>query len=209
MQFLEHLHPALYLEGLGVGAFKALDEIFGLGYHLLLFLVFLHLLFAALLAKLKILAVCGFVVVYAPHRHLDGAGGDVVDKLAVVTDHYHGLGTVDDEVFEPADRLDVEVVGRLVEEQYVGRLQQQFGQLDTHAPSSRELAGGAVEVGTLEAEAEECLLYIFLEVAHVYGIEFLREGGHFLDELHIVVALIVGTCGEFVVDAVDFCLYLM
>ncbi len=125
-QLFEHLHAALHLEGLGVGALETFDEILGLGYHLLLLLIFLHLLLAALLSEFQILAVGGLVVVDSAHGHLDGAGSDIVNKFAVVTDHYHCLGTVDDEVFEPSDRFDVEVVGRLIEEQYVGRFQQQL-----------------------------------------------------------------------------------
>ena len=170
-QLFEHLHAALHLEGLGVGALEPLNEVLGFGYHLLLLLIFLHLLLAALLAQFQILAVGGLVVVDSAHGHLDGAGGDVVNEFAVVTDHYHCLGTVDDKFFEPSDRFDVEVVGRLIEEQYIRRFQQQLCQLDAHAPSSRELAGRAVEVGTLEAQSEQRLLYILLEMGHVDGVE--------------------------------------
>ena len=174
-QFFEHLHTALHLEGLGVCALESLDEILGLGYHLLLFLIFLHLLLAALLAQFQILAVGGLVVVDSAHSYLDGAGGNIVNKFPIMTDYYHCLGTVDDEFFQPADGFDVEVVGRLIEEQYIRRFQQQFCQLYSHAPSSGEFAGRAVEVGAFEAQSEQRFLYILLEVGHVDCIEFLRQ----------------------------------
>ena len=89
-----------------------------------------------------------------------------------MADDNHRLRTVDDEVFQPSDRFDVEVVGRLIEEQYVGRFQEQLSQFYTHAPSTGELAGRAVEVGAFEAQSEQRLLHVFLEMGHIDGIEF-------------------------------------
>ena len=126
-----------------------------------------------------------------------------------MADDDHGFGAVADEVFQPADRLDVEVVGGLVEEEHVGRLQQQFRQFDAHAPASREFACRSVEVLALEAQAEECLFHVFLEVGHVNGVKLLREGRYLLDELHVVVALVVGARAELVVNAVYLCLDLV
>ena len=101
------------------------------------------------------------------------------------------------------------MVGRLVEQQHVGRLEQQLGKFDTHTPSSGEFARRAVEVRALKTKSEQRLLHVLFEVRHVYGVEFLRERRHFFYELHIFVALVVGACGKFVVDAVYFCLYLV
>ena len=42
----------------------------------------------------------------------------------------------------------------LDDSQHVRRFQQQFGKLDTHAPTSRKLAGRAVEVRAFEAQTE-------------------------------------------------------
>ena len=46
-------------------------------------------------------------------------------------------------------------------------------------------------------------------MGHVDGIEFFRQRRYLFDELHIVIAVVVGTCGEFVVDAVNLRLHLM
>ena len=71
-----------------------------------------------------------------------------------MADNDYRLSAVGDELFEPLDRLDVEVVGRFVEEEYVGRPEEEFSEFDAHSPSSGELACRAVEVGALEAESE-------------------------------------------------------
>ena len=91
------------------------------------------------------------------------------------------------------------MVGRLVEEKYVGFLQKQLGQLDTHTPTARELRGRAAEVLALESEAKERFLHIFLEVGHVDGIELLAHRGHLFDKRHVRIAFIVGACGQFLI----------
>ena len=67
------------------------------------------------------------------------------------------------------------MVCRLVKKQHVGRLEQQFRKLDAHAPSARKLAGWAVEVLALEAQAEKRFLNILLEMSHVDCVELLRK----------------------------------
>ena len=114
-QLLEHAHAALHLVGFGVSTLEAFDVEFRFGYHLLLLLILFLLLCATLLAQFEVLGVAGFVIVDAAERDLDGAGGDVVDKLTVVADDDNRLAGSHDEIFEPADTFDVEVVGRLVE----------------------------------------------------------------------------------------------
>ena len=95
------------------------------------------------------------------------------------------------------------MVGRLVEEQHVGVLEQELSKLDTHAPASRELGGGLGKVGALETEAQQGLLHILFEVGHVDGIELLAQHGNLLDEGHILVALIVGAGGQLIVHALN------
>ena len=68
-----------------------------------------------------------------------------------MTDQHHSLCRLCQPLFQPLYGLDVQMVGGLVEQQHVGLLQQNLGQLDTHAPATRELAGGTLQVGTLKA----------------------------------------------------------
>ena len=173
LKLFEHLHSTLHLEGLGIRSFEAFDEILRLSYHLLLFLILLHLLFATFLTQFQIMAVCGFIVVDSAHRHLNGTSGNIIHEFTVVADYDHGFRTITDEIFEPTDGFYVEMVCWLVKKQYVRRFEKQLGKLDTHTPTSRELTGRTVEIRALKTESEQCLLHIFLEMRHVYGIEFL------------------------------------
>ena len=73
------------------------------------------LLLPSLLAKFEVVAVLGFVIVNATHGHLNGSGGDVVDKGPVVGDDHHGFCLGQQEVFQPLDGFDVQVIGGLIE----------------------------------------------------------------------------------------------
>ena len=103
IQLLEHFYPRLYLQGFGVGAFKAIDKLGGIGNKALLLFVMFLLLLPALLAKFEVVAVLCFVIVDATHGHLNGSGGDVVNKGPIVGDDYHGFGLGQQKVFQPLD----------------------------------------------------------------------------------------------------------
>jgi hypothetical protein len=60
-------------------------------------------------------------------------------------------------LLEPQDRLEVEVVGRLVEQQRVGPHQQDAGQRDPHLPPAGQLADVVVHDLLGEAETGEDL----------------------------------------------------
>ena len=64
---------------------------------------------------------------------LEDPAGDVVEKVAIVSDGDDRAGVVLQEALEPCDRLGVEVVGRFIEQQQVRRSQQQPAQ--RHAPA--------------------------------------------------------------------------
>ena len=55
-------------------------------------------------------------------------------------DHQHAAGEFEQRVFERAQRLDVEIVGRLVEQQHVAALEQRRGQVQPAALAAGELA---------------------------------------------------------------------
>ncbi len=66
--------------------------------------------------------------------------GGVVEEVAVMGDRDDGAGEVLQELLQPFDRLGVEVVGRLVEQQHVGLGQQQAAQRDAALLATGELA---------------------------------------------------------------------
>ena len=200
LELLKHTHTALHLVGLGVRALEALDEVGRLGDELLLLLVGLHLLLATLGTQALVLGVVHLIVVEAAHRDLEGTRGDVVDEGAVVADDDDRLPRLDEEVLEPLDRLDVEVVRRLVEEEDIGLLQEELCQLDTHTPAPTELARLSREVASLEAKTEERQLDSLVVVDLFDSVVLLTQCRHLLDDRHILRAIVVGTGIEGLVE---------
>ena len=94
---------------------------------------------------------------------------DAVEKFAVVRDDEHGGGLAPQPGFEPDDRVEVEVVRRLVEQQQIGRAEQRPRQRQPVAPTARERRDRAVRVARSEAEPphhrlrsrEDCALVQF------------------------------------------------
>ena len=69
--------------------------------------------------------------------------GNVVDERLherpVVADDHDCAVVATQETFEPGDRLQIQVVGRLVEKQHIGLTQQQLREREAHLPASGEL----------------------------------------------------------------------
>ena len=59
--------------------------------------------------------------------------GDAIQKPAIVADHHHATGEVQDRFLQGSQRVDIQVVGRLVQQQQVRTLAQQRGQMDAVA----------------------------------------------------------------------------
>ena len=81
--------------------------------------------------------------------------GHRVEEFAVVADHDHRAAVALQPGFEPDQRVEVQVVGRLVEQQQVGRAHQRARQLQAHAPAAGEAVDRRVELVGLEAQAQE------------------------------------------------------
>ena len=200
LELLKHTHTALHLVGLGVRALEALDEVGRLGDELLLLLVGLHLLLTALSTQALVLGVVHLIVVEAAHRDLEGTRGDMVDEGAVVADDDDRLPRLNEEVFEPLDRLDVEVVRRLVEEKDIGLLQEELRQLDTHTPAPTKLTRLSREVASLEAKTEERQLDSLVVVDLFDSVVLLTQRRHLLDDRHILGTIVVGAGIEGLVE---------
>ena len=72
---------------------------------------------------------------------------DAVEEPAIVADHDDAAGELDDRVLERAQRVDVEVVGRLVEQQHVAAALQQLGEVDAVPLAAGEIADALLLVG--------------------------------------------------------------
>jgi hypothetical protein len=116
----------------------------------------------------------GFVVLVValePHHlavALEGedVGGDAVEEPAVVADHHGAAGEVEQRLFQRAQRVDVEVVGRLVEQQQVAAALEQLGQVHPVALAAREVADLLLLVGAAEVERRAVGARVDLALAH-------------------------------------------
>ena len=158
---------ALHLHGFGGFVSEALDELFRICDHLLLVEIRPHLLLMPLLAQFDKMAVIDIVVIDTSECDLNRSRAGIVNESAVVTDHEYRRRARFEEVLEPLDRFDVQVVGGLVKEQQVRVTKKNLRQFNTHPPSSGELATRSVEVFALKAEANDGAIHFCDEAGFI------------------------------------------
>jgi hypothetical protein len=81
---------------------------------------------------------------------------DRVEEVAVVRDQEQRARVALEPVLEPQHRVEVEVVGRLVEQQQVGARRERLREVEAHAPAAREARDrvGVARVGDAQARQE-------------------------------------------------------
>ena len=84
---------------------------------------------------------------------LGGALRKLVQKLAVVRDHQDRAGIPLQILLEPAQDLQIEVVGRLVEHQQIRLLGEQPREVGAHDPAAAERARGFFKIRLLERQS--------------------------------------------------------
>ena len=140
------LDTTLHLHRLCCLVTETLDEILRILYLFLLIFIGTKLLFAALFTKHNELIIFHFIIVYLPASNFNGTRRYVIEKSTVVTDQHHGIGTRGKEILQPLDTLDIQMVRRLIQKQYIGTTQQQFRQFDTHTPTTGEFGSRAIKI---------------------------------------------------------------
>src|SRR5487761_1861487 len=75
---------------------------------------------------------------------LENPASDLVEEIAVVRHRDDGAGIFGQKALQPSHRFGVEMVGRLVEQEQIGLLQQQAAQRDAAPFAARELGDGGV-----------------------------------------------------------------
>ena len=125
---------------------------------------------------------------------------DVVEEVAVVGDGHDGARILREEAFEPLDRLGIEMVGGLVEEQQVGMLQEQPGERDPALLAARERRDVGV-VGRTPKRVHRDVDVPF-QVPRVGRVDLVLEGG-LLGTDRLVVRVRIGPLGHDRVVRVD------
>ena len=125
---------------------------------------------------------------------LEDPAGDVVEEVAVVGDGDDRALVLGQVLLEPRDRLGVEVVGGLVQQQQVGRAQQQPA--ERHAPALA--AGERAHVGVRRRQAQRVhrVFELRVEVPGVGGVDLRLDPAELLGGL-------LGVVGGQLVEAVE------
>ena len=181
---------------------EALDEAAFLGEH-------------RLLARVRRLAVrvaerpLAFVEVVVPRVQRDLAvvdlgdlRHDAVHELPIVRRHQQRAGPGRQELLQPDDRLDVQVVRRLVHQQHVGVAQQHARHGHAHLPAPRQRPHVAVDPVVVESQAVQHFAGLRLQrvpAEVVVLLLHLAEAGE--DPIHVAGA---GRVGHRVLKALEF-----
>ena len=145
LDLFQFLDPALHLLGLGGLIAEAVDEDFQLLDALALVAIGGFELLQALCLGVQILCVIAVIKMNTLVPDLDNLVDGHVEKIAVVRDQHKGIGIVAEIFLQPVAGFEIKMVGRLVQQQQVRLLQQQFGQRDAHLPAAGKFFGLPVQ----------------------------------------------------------------
>ena len=112
---------------------------------------------------------------------LEDPPGHVVEEVAIVRHRDDRALVFLEEALEPRHRLGVEVVGRLVEQQQIGRLEQQAAQRDAAAFAARQRRD--VGVGRRAAQRVHRQLELRVDVPGVDRVDPVLEAALLLEHL--------------------------
>ena len=141
----------------GLGA-EAIDEFLEVRDLALLVLEKRGLLRFPGLFLLEEIIVVAVVVVERAGAQLEHAGAEGVEERAIVRDDDEAAGIAGEVFLEPQQRLEIEMVRRLVEQQERGLGDEQAREVRAHHPTAGESLRELVGVAFLEAEAGEDFL---------------------------------------------------
>ncbi len=123
-----------------------------------LFLLERDLLLAQLLGALALeVGVAAGVQLRPAAVQMQGVGGDVVEEFAVVRDQQQRAGVFEQPLLQPQHRVQIQVVGRFVEQQQVAGHHQRARQVQAHPPAAGKRGHRALVGLGREAEAVQQL----------------------------------------------------
>ena len=187
LDLVQRLDAALHLRGLGGVRPEALDEALLLGQHGLLPRERRLLIGLADGALALVEIVVAGVGDDLAGIDLGDLRDDAVHELAVVRGHQQRAGEGLEELLQPDDGFDVEVVGRFVHQQHIGPAEQHARQRDAHLPAAGERAHVAIDLVVLEAEAVQHFARLrFERVAAQMLVLLLHFAEALEDAVHVV-----------------------
>ena len=178
---LQLANTLLYLYGLCGLIAETLNERPCFCNFLLLVLIRTELLFTTLFPEDEILVILYTIILHVSTSNLQRTVRYIVDERTVVTHKDNGLSTLREELLKPLNRLNVKVVRRLIQQEYIRTTEKNLRQLNTHTPSTRELTCRAVEVITRKTETRQRALnfsLIVLASHHHISVVLSRKAFH-------------------------------
>src|SRR6202045_4479871 len=168
--------------GFGLAGLGARRDPFGLGFEL----APARLLLAAFLAKTFLLliqpgGIIAFVGDAAAAIEFENPPCYIVEKIAVVGDDQDRAGISAQMSLKPVDRLRVEMVGRLVEEQKLRLFKKQLAERDAAALAAGKCSDRRIAGRT--AERVHCLIDLRIEIPKALGLDLVLQSGHFIGGL--------------------------
>src|SRR5262245_66396564 len=97
----------------------------------------------------------------------ENMGGDAIEKPAIVADDDGAAGEILQRLFQRAQRIDVEIVGRLVEQKNVGSRFEHIGEMHAVALAAGELPDLLLLVGALKIKCRAIGARIHFALAKV------------------------------------------
>ena len=131
--------------GLGGTRLRSAAQPLDLGLHavaqaLLHLALRLHVELAAL-EKLRVGSAHAQHALGVDAAQLDNLAGNVLEKVAIMRDHDAGKPRAAEHAFEPLNAFEIEMIGRLVEQQHIGLGDHGLGDGQPLAPAAREACG--------------------------------------------------------------------
>ena len=151
---LQRLDAALRLFGLGGLGFEAVDEFLQMRDFFLLARISRLLqqyLLGALLFKRAVIAP---VANKLGLLDVDGDLGDGVEKFPIVADDEQSARIAFEPALQPHQRIQIQVVGGLVQQQQIARAHQGARQLQAHAPATRKAADRSIQFMRLKTQPQ-------------------------------------------------------
>src|SRR6202012_5305029 len=99
------------------------------------------------------------------------------EEILVVGNQQKGAGVALEEVFQPQDRIEVQVVGRFIEQQQVRGAHQRLGQVQAHAPAAGGVGDRAVHLVVGKAKAGKHLAGAGVGGVAVGAVQFRVQAG--------------------------------
>ncbi|HOV77066.1 MAG TPA: hypothetical protein PLS24_03500 [Sedimentisphaerales bacterium] len=106
---------------------------------------------------------------------LQGAIGYPIEEIPVMADDDYGRPVVGQEFFQPLCGVDVQMIGRLIEEHEVGFGEEELCQKESVLLPTAELVSRAMVISWAESKAFQHLLDLVIEMIGIESVQFLLE----------------------------------